>query len=209
VDDGLLMDVLHAGDELIGEEKDSLQGELAIAEVEEVLQTRSEEIDDHSLVLTLSSEPADKWDTNTTDEGLVDTSLVFELRVLGLDALELDSNLFTWDYVGSEVDVAERATTDLPTDTVLVANAKILHDEVSIIMLKRWITTCDVAMRNGRGSKVPGGVKLKVTNKHPLDLDFKKYQRTGWWREGACTTLKKRSINQILGISTWKRVDSP
>lgn len=38
VDEALGVDVLDAGDELIGEEQDSLQGELAVAEVEEVLE---------------------------------------------------------------------------------------------------------------------------------------------------------------------------
>jgi hypothetical protein len=94
VDEGLGVDVLDAGDELIGEKKNCLQGELAVAEVKEVLQAGSEEIEDHGIVLTLSSEPADKWDTNTTNKRLVDTGLVFELRVLSLHALELDSNLF-------------------------------------------------------------------------------------------------------------------
>jgi hypothetical protein len=94
VDEGPGVDVLDAEEELIGEEKNSLQGELAVAEVEEVLKAGSEKIEDHGVVFTLSSEPANKWDTNTTSEGLVDTGLVFELRVPGLDTLELDSNLF-------------------------------------------------------------------------------------------------------------------
>ena len=35
------MDVLDAGDELVGQEQDCLQGELAVAEVEHVLQART------------------------------------------------------------------------------------------------------------------------------------------------------------------------
>jgi hypothetical protein len=38
VDEGLGVDVLDAGDELIGQQKNGLQGELAVAEVEEILQ---------------------------------------------------------------------------------------------------------------------------------------------------------------------------
>ena len=41
VDEGLGMDVLDAGDELIGEKEDGLERELAVAEVEEVLETGS------------------------------------------------------------------------------------------------------------------------------------------------------------------------
>lgn len=39
VDEGLGVDVLDAGDELVGEEENGLEGELAVAEVEEVLKT--------------------------------------------------------------------------------------------------------------------------------------------------------------------------
>ena len=122
VDEGLGVNVLNAGDELVSEEEDCLQGELAVAEVEEILQAGSEEVKNHGIVVTLGSEPADKWDTNASCEGLVDTSLILKLRVLGLDALELDGNLLTRYDVGSEVDVSERATTDLTTDTVLIAD---------------------------------------------------------------------------------------
>jgi hypothetical protein len=122
------VDVLDPGDELVCEKQDSLQGELAVAKVEEILQTRSEEIKNHGIVVTLGSEPANERDTDTSSKGLVDTSLIFELWVLGLDALELDGDLFTRDDVGSKVDVSEGATTDLSTNAVLVAYAEILKD---------------------------------------------------------------------------------
>lgn len=108
VDEGLGVDVFNSGNELIGEEKDGLQGELAVAEVEQILQTGAEEIDDHGVVVTFGSEPADERDTDTTSKGLVDTGFIFELRVLGLDVLELDGDLFTGDDVGAcdgELDV--------------------------------------------------------------------------------------------------------
>jgi len=101
VDEGLGVDVLDAGDELVGKEQDSLQGELAVAEVEEVLKRRAEQVQDHGVVVALGSEPADKGNANTAGERLVDAGLIFELGVLGLDALELDGNLLTRDDVGT------------------------------------------------------------------------------------------------------------
>jgi hypothetical protein len=130
VDEGLGVDVLDTGDELIGKEKNGLQGELAVAEVEEILQTGTKEVEDHGIVVALGSKPADKWDTNTSSEGLVNTSFIFELRVLGLDTLKLDGDLLTGDDVGAEVDITERAATDLTADTVFVTNAKILQGEM-------------------------------------------------------------------------------
>lgn len=102
------VDVLDARNKLVGQEEDSLQGEFAVAEVEEILQARAEEIEHHGVVVALGSKPADKRNANTTSKGLVDTSLIFKLGVLGLDALELDGNLFAGDDVGTQVNVTER-----------------------------------------------------------------------------------------------------
>jgi hypothetical protein len=123
VNEGLGVNVLDARDELIREEENGLQGELSVAEVEKILQTGAEEIENHSIVVTLGSEPADKRDADASCEGLVDTSLILELWVLGLDGFKLDGDFFTRDDVGSEIDVTETATTDLTTDTVFIADA--------------------------------------------------------------------------------------
>jgi hypothetical protein len=101
VDERLGVDVLDAGDELVGQEKNSLQRELAVAEVEQVLQGRSQEVENHGIVVTLGTEPANKGNSDATSEGLVDASLILKLRVLGLDALELDGDFFARDDVGA------------------------------------------------------------------------------------------------------------
>lgn len=87
VDEALCVDVLDSGDELVGEEEDGLEGELAVAKVEQVFQGGAEKVNDHGIVVALGSEPADKGNANATGEGLVDAGLVFELGVLGLDRL--------------------------------------------------------------------------------------------------------------------------
>lgn len=126
VDERLGMDVLDARDELIGQKQDSLQGELSVAEVEEILQAGAKEIEDHGIVITLSSEPSNKGNANTTSKGLVDAGLIFELGVFGLDRLKLDGNLFTGDDVGAQVDITERTGTNLSADAVLVTDSEIL-----------------------------------------------------------------------------------
>jgi hypothetical protein len=125
VDERLGMNVLDAGNQLIGEEKDGLEGELPVAEVEEIFQGGSEEVEDHRIVITLGTEPADEGDTDTTSQGLVDTSFILELGVLGLYALELNGNLFARDNVGAEVDVTETTTANLSSNAVFIADAKI------------------------------------------------------------------------------------
>jgi hypothetical protein len=108
VDEGLGMDVLDAGDELVGKKKHRLEGEFAVAKVEEILQGRAKKIQDHGIVVALGSKPADEGDTDTTRERFVDTGLIFKLGVLGLDALELDSDFLTRDDVGAYTPVSVR-----------------------------------------------------------------------------------------------------
>lgn len=112
---------------LVGEKQDSLEGELSVAKVEEVLERGTEKVDDHGIVVALLTVPSDEGNTDTTGEGLVDLGLVLKLRVLSLDGLELDGNLFTRDDVDTKVDVTERTGTNLLTDAVFAADTKI-HD---------------------------------------------------------------------------------
>jgi hypothetical protein len=142
VDEGLGVDVLDAGDELVSEQEDRLERELAVAEVEQVLQARAEKVQNHGIVVALGTKPADEGDADAAGEGLVDAGLILKLGVLSLDALQLDGNLLARDDVGAclhvsratvqgrrrrtEVDVAETAAANLAADSVLVADAEIL-----------------------------------------------------------------------------------
>jgi hypothetical protein len=120
------VDVFDARNQLVGEQEHRLERELAVAEVEQVLQAGSKEVENHGVVVALCTKPANERDADAAGERLVDASLILELRVLRLDALQLDGNLLAGDNVGAQVDVAERARTDLTTDPVLVPDAKIL-----------------------------------------------------------------------------------
>lgn len=151
MDEGFGMNVLDARDELIGEEEDRLQGEFAVAEVEEILQAGTQEIKHHGIVVTLGPIPTHKGYAHTSGERFVDASLVLELRVFGFDTFELDGDFLSRDDIGTcrrlvvfmtmgshivfsssartEVNVSETSTTDLSPDSVLVAHAKILPNE--------------------------------------------------------------------------------
>ena len=91
--------------ELIGKKENSLEGELAVTEVEQILERWAEKIDDHGVVVGFGTEPADKGYADATSKSLVYFGLVFELGVLGLDRLELDGDFLAGDQVDSEVDV--------------------------------------------------------------------------------------------------------
>jgi hypothetical protein len=101
VDEALGVDVLDAADELVGEQEDGLEGEFAVAEVEEILKGGAEEVEDHGVVVTLGAEPSDERNADAASERLVDAGLILELRVLGLDGLKLDGNLLAGDDVGA------------------------------------------------------------------------------------------------------------
>ena len=112
MDKGLVVDVLEAGDlragtlafrlpiprlrrithQLIRQNKHSLHRELAVAEIEQILQTGSEKIDHHGIVVAFRSEPVHERDTGTAGQRLVDESFMFQPRTLDLDRFELDGN---------------------------------------------------------------------------------------------------------------------
>lgn len=68
VNERLGVNILDPGDELIRQQEHGFQGEFAVAKVKEILQTRSQQIEDHSIVVTLGSKPADKRDPDASRE---------------------------------------------------------------------------------------------------------------------------------------------
>ena len=101
VDEALGVDVLDAGDELVGEEQHGLEGELAVAEVEEVFERRAEQVEHHGVVVTLRAEPSYEGNADAAGKGFVDAGFVLQLRVLGFNALELDGDLLSGDDVSA------------------------------------------------------------------------------------------------------------
>lgn len=127
MDEGLGVDILDARNELIHEQKNRLERKFAVAEVEQVFQAGPQQIVDHGIVVAFGAEPANEWDANTASERFVDASFVLELRVLGLDALQLDGDFFARDDVGSQVHVAEGSGADLAANPVFVTDSEVLQ----------------------------------------------------------------------------------
>lgn len=92
---------------LISKKEDSLERKFAVAEVEQILERRTKQVDDHGIVVTLLTVPSNKRNSDAASQSLVDFGFVFELRVFSLDGLELDGNLFARDDVDAEVDITE------------------------------------------------------------------------------------------------------
>lgn len=87
--------------QLIGQQKHRLEGEFAVAKVEQILQAGTQQVQDHGIVIAFGTKPANEGNADTSGKRLVDSCFVFELRMLRLDGLELDRNLFSGDDVGS------------------------------------------------------------------------------------------------------------
>ena len=51
---------------LVSEHEDGFETKLALAVVEEILKTRSEQVDNHDVVVALDAKPMHIWDTNYT-----------------------------------------------------------------------------------------------------------------------------------------------
>lgn len=71
--------------QLVSQEEDGLETELAVAKVEEVLEGGPEQVEDHGVVVAFGAVPANKGNADTAGESLVDLGLVFELGMFSLD----------------------------------------------------------------------------------------------------------------------------
>ncbi len=88
------MEELDALDHLVSDHADGLEGELALAEGEEVLQGGAQQVHHHAVVVAFYAEPVHCWDTHyimsenerkntSTNKDLIKFSLIEQLRELG------------------------------------------------------------------------------------------------------------------------------
>lgn len=68
MDERLGMDIFDPGNELVSQEKHRLQGEFAVAKIEQVFQAGSQEVKDHSVVVALGAKPANERNANPSSE---------------------------------------------------------------------------------------------------------------------------------------------
>lgn len=87
------VDALQAGDKLVREEQHRLERELALTKDEELIQTGTNDVEDHGVVYTVGAIPADNGNADTAAEGSVDASLIFKLGPFDFNVFKLDGNL--------------------------------------------------------------------------------------------------------------------
>jgi hypothetical protein len=119
--------VLDARKHLLSKHKDSFETELSRTKIEQILETGTEEIKNHYVVITFCAVPsharnADRISALQNSEYL---GLVKELRVLALDTFEFYCNFLVGLNVGSQKDVAEGAAPDLSAEPVLSSDSKL------------------------------------------------------------------------------------
>jgi hypothetical protein len=131
----LCVDILNPRDNLIGQHKNCLHGELAVAGVEEIFQVRAEEVHNHGIVVAILSKPVDEWDADSSSQRSVYSGFIFQLRTFRSNALELYGNLSPRDEIGTNIDIAEAAPSDLTNDTVLSPDSKIPVAESAILLI--------------------------------------------------------------------------
>jgi hypothetical protein len=98
---------LNAANQLISEEQDCLETELPVAKVEEILETWSEELHDHDIVLALCAIVLDQGYAHSALHNLVKLALHVQLRVLGLGVLKLHRHFLVGCHVCGKVDVTK------------------------------------------------------------------------------------------------------
>lgn len=94
---------------MVCQKQDSLQAELAVAEVEKVLEGGTKEVENHGIIITFGSEPPDEGNTDTTGESLVNFGLIFELGMFGFHRFELNGDFLARNDIDSEVNVTYKS----------------------------------------------------------------------------------------------------
>lgn len=126
------VDALQTGDKLVREEQHRLERELALTKDEELLQTGTNDVEDHGVVYTVGAIPADNGNADTAAEGLVDASLIFKLGPFDFNVFKLDGNLLAGDIMRTEVYLTKEpeskfAADAVPADAVLAAAQFLLN----------------------------------------------------------------------------------
>nr|POF16451.1 hypothetical protein CFP56_23969 [Quercus suber] len=131
VDQVLLVDGLDAGEHLLGDHDDGLDGEAAPAVVEEVFQTGPQQetcqraIDVLHGVGGWNEQRRGPGKLTAADQNLIGAVLIAQLRSVALARLELDGDLGVVEEVGTLEDDAEAALADL------LAHAVVHTDDVA------------------------------------------------------------------------------
>jgi hypothetical protein len=62
--------------QLVSKEENSLEGKFAVTEVEQILEGRSEKVEDHCIIIAFGTKPSDERNTYTSSQSLVDFRFV-------------------------------------------------------------------------------------------------------------------------------------
>jgi hypothetical protein len=106
IDQRFVVDRLHASNHLFCGHTNGLDAELAAAEIEEVFQVRTQEVDDENVVEALLSKMVDLRNTEGAVQGSVRSILIPQLRSFRLPRFEFDRN----GSVGKDVDAFKNDT---------------------------------------------------------------------------------------------------
>jgi len=118
VDEVLVVNILYATNHLISQHQDSLHGESSRAKVEEILQTRTQEIHDQDIVISLLTIPPDVRDSHPALQDLVELALIEELGVPSFHTLQLHGHFLPIGDVNSQVNITKTARPDFPHQSV-------------------------------------------------------------------------------------------
>jgi len=87
----------------VSQKQNDLQTKLPVAAIKEILQRGTKEVENKSVVFSLSSKPVDMWYPSTTGKSLVDFVFTFKVRVRRVNRLQLDSYVLSIQDIDSIV----------------------------------------------------------------------------------------------------------
>ena len=119
VDEILAVHVFDITEHLVGKHQNSLHRQATRAEIEQILQARSEQLHYHNIVVLGLAEPAHMRNAHATLQDLVEFALVQQLRVTRFQRLQLHSHLLAVRDVYSQIYITKRSASYLTNKSIL------------------------------------------------------------------------------------------
>mmetsp|Transcript_15186 Transcript_15186/g.31574 ORF Transcript_15186/g.31574 Transcript_15186/m.31574 type:complete len:164 (+) Transcript_15186:429-920(+) len=124
MDETFCVHVFQSPKELICQHQHRFQLESPAAVVEKIFKRGTKKVKHHDVVVSLDSVPSHIRNSQSPMQNPINFALIKELRMLGLDALELDRHLLAGGHVGPEVNVPEGTGADLAAEAIFLADAE-------------------------------------------------------------------------------------
>lgn len=126
----MLMHALEAHQQLIGQHEDCLQREVALAQVEQILQRGAQQLHDQRIEALLAAVVQECRQSSMRTDLLIDLCLVAQQWILDIDRLDFDSHILAVLRINALIDLTKRTAANRLEQTIFATDYAILQSQI-------------------------------------------------------------------------------